>query len=148
MNEYTLMYILLLTIFMCYYYFKLYRLIKFYKQFPSPPGSLFLGNAMDLKTTSCKILIIYLYKQLLIVAHLKIFEEYTKKYGTMVHLKIGLFEHMLLCSNPKFLEFLLTSNKLLKKSPNLRYLEPWIGTGVATACGNIKDKFLVYFKCV
>nr|XP_015833599.1 PREDICTED: cytochrome P450-like protein isoform X1 [Tribolium castaneum] len=103
-----------------YYYAKCYALEKFYHQFPSPPKTPFFGNALDLKTT----------KDLF-----QSFHRYVKAYGTMVHLKIGPFDHMLLCSNPKFLEFLLTSNTLLKKSPNLRYLVPWIGTGVATAYG-------------
>ncbi|XP_044267154.1 cytochrome P450 4c3-like isoform X3 [Tribolium madens] len=112
---------LALIIFPLYYYFtKFSALEKFYHQFPSPPKTPFFGNALELKTTRDLF---------------QSFHKYAKTYGTMVHLKIGPFQHMLLCSNPKFLEFLLTSNTLLKKSPNLRHLQPWIGTGVATAYG-------------
>jgi cytochrome P450 family 4 len=42
------------------------------------------------------------------------------------------------CSDYKFIEFLLTSNKLLKKSFNFKLLEPWLGTGLATADGGVK----------
>jgi hypothetical protein len=62
--------------------------------------------------------------------------EYTRKYGTMVHMKIGPVGHVLLASDYKFLEFLLTNNNIMAKSTDMKFLEPWVGKGLATVSGN------------
>ncbi|XP_015833627.1 cytochrome P450 4c3-like [Tribolium castaneum] len=108
-----------------FYYTKIRRIENFFKHFPSPAGVPILGVAPEFKTTS---------------SVLDNFHKYAKAHGTMVHLKFGPFKHALLCTDTKFLEFLLSSNKLLKKSVNLRFLEPWIGTGLVTADGGPKWK--------
>jgi cytochrome P450 family 4 len=115
--------ILLIPIY--YYFTKLRRIEKFFENFPNPPMVPILGNARDLKSGPEFFKSIY---------------EYTRKYGKMVHMKIGPVGHVLLASDYKFLEFLLTNNKIMAKSSNLKYLEPWVGTGLATVSGGPKWK--------
>ncbi|RZC36714.1 p450 domain containing protein, partial [Asbolus verrucosus] len=91
---------------------------KFFKNFPTPPTVPFFGNAREFASTT---------------AILKTLHKYRKQYGGLIHAKMGPIQHVLICSDHKFLEFLLSSNKILKKSPNLKYLEPWIGDGLITA---------------
>ncbi|KAJ3632434.1 hypothetical protein MTP99_009445 [Tenebrio molitor] len=106
-----------------YYYTKLHRIEKFFETFPTPTTVPILGNARDLRSSAA------LFKNL---------HAYVRNYGKMVHIKIGPIGHVLVCSDYKFIEFLLTSNKLLKKSFNFKLLEPWLGTGLATADGGVK----------
>jgi cytochrome P450 family 4 len=115
--------ILLIPIY--YYFTKLRRIEKFFENFPNPPTVPILGNARDFRSGP---------------AFFKSIHEYTRKYGNMVHIKIGRIGHVLLASDYKFLEFLLSHNKLLTKSINLKFLEPWIGTGLVTANGGPKWK--------
>ncbi|XP_068905248.1 cytochrome P450 4d2-like isoform X2 [Tenebrio molitor] len=66
---------------------------------------------------------------------LKTFHKYTNEYGTMVHFRLGPVGHMLLSSDYDFFEFLLSSKKLLSRPNNMKYLESWLGKGIATANG-------------
>jgi hypothetical protein len=51
-------------------------------------------------------------------------------------MKIGPVGHVLLASDYKFLEFLLTNNNIMAKSTDMKFLEPWVGKGLATVSGN------------
>jgi hypothetical protein len=53
----------------------------------------------------------------------------------MVHFRLGPVGHMLLSSDYDFFEFLLSSKKLLSRPNNMKYLESWLGKGIATANG-------------
>ncbi|RZC40118.1 cytochrome P450-like protein [Asbolus verrucosus] len=125
LTEYLLAFIAVMLIPIYYYYTKLRRIEKFFENFPTPPTEPFFGNARDFTTTS---------------AFLTTLHKYTKAHGSMVHVKMGPVGHVLVCSDHKFLEFLLSSTKILKKSRNLKYLSPWLGDGLVIADGGPKWK--------
>ncbi|KAJ3656155.1 hypothetical protein Zmor_015252 [Zophobas morio] len=105
-----------------FYYVKIYRIRKFLKNFPSPPTTRpILGVALDFRTPG---------------EFLQKLHEYTKTCGSMINLQIGPIGQVLVSSDYNFLEFLLSSNKLLRKTRNLKFLEPWIGNGLVLAEGS------------
>jgi hypothetical protein len=133
--------IILMIIFIVYICFhqlrKLYNLNKFFKNFPTPPAGLILGNARELSSTLSKYgthVGIYI----IILAFLATLHKYTKEHGSMVHIKLGPVGHMLLCSDYDFLEFLFSNNQLLKRPEDLKLLKPWLGNGLVLVNGNLR----------
>lgn len=61
--------------------------------------------------------------------------EYTKKYGSVVKISIGPFTKIIIISQPKMLEFFLTSKIFVQKSMHYNYFENWLGKGILTADG-------------
>jgi cytochrome P450 family 4 len=64
--------------------------------------------------------------------------NYTKNYGPILKAKIGPFRKFILVSDYKFLETILSSTKLVKKSDDYNFFHPWLGTGLLTSDGNFK----------
>lgn len=61
--------------------------------------------------------------------------NYTRDYGDIVTAQIGPFRKYILVANYEFLECILSSTKLTKKSHNYDFLQPWLGTGLLTSHG-------------
>jgi cytochrome P450 family 4 len=66
--------------------------------------------------------------------------NYVKKYGGVLLLHLGPIRKALLISDYKFLEFVLSSTKILNKSDDYNYFRAWLGTGLLISDGN-KTKF-------
>jgi cytochrome P450 family 4 len=64
--------------------------------------------------------------------------NYTKNYGPILKAQIGPFRKFLLVSDYKFLESILSSTKLVKKSDDYNFFHPWLGNGLLTSDGNFK----------
>ncbi|CAH1367873.1 unnamed protein product [Tenebrio molitor] len=62
--------------------------------------------------------------------------NYTKNYGPILKAKIGPFRKFILVSDYKFLETILSSTKLVKKSDDYNFFHPWLGTGLLTSDGH------------
>ncbi|XP_063913529.1 cytochrome P450 4d2-like [Zophobas morio] len=119
LTEYLLSFLAIVVVPVYIYYAKHHRQLKFLQQFPSPPVIPLIGSARDFKTPS---------------EFLKKLHEYARKYGSLIHLQIGL-RHTLVSTDYKFIEFLLSHNSLLKKTTNFKFLKPWVGEGLITADG-------------
>ncbi|RZC33754.1 cytochrome P450 4C1, partial [Asbolus verrucosus] len=102
-------------------YLKQYKVNKFYKNISGPPGVPLLGNALDFKSKTKGLLSIFL--------------KYTSGYGGLVKVQIGPFRKLLLISDYKFLEFVLSSTKVINKSQSYKTMLPWLGTGLLTSEG-------------
>ncbi|XP_044272411.1 cytochrome P450 4c3-like [Tribolium madens] len=92
----------------------------FYKNIRGPRGLPILGSALDFKTTKDVL-------QNLI--------NYTRDYGDILRAQIGPFHRYILVSNYDFLECILSSSKLIRKSHNYKFLHSWLGTGLLTSDG-------------
>jgi hypothetical protein len=66
---------------------------------------------------------------------LKTLVKYTEEYGEIVKIQIGPLRKMIVVSDYKFLECILSSTKLLTKSDDYRFMQPWLGTGLLTTDG-------------
>ncbi|EFA04535.1 cytochrome P450 4C1 [Tribolium castaneum] len=104
-----------------YLFLKNYKVGKFFKNFSGPPGVPLLGNALDFKNKTKGVLPAFL--------------NYNKNFGGLVKVQIGPFRKLLLVSDYKFLEFVLSSTKIINKSQNYRTMLPWLGTGLLTSEG-------------
>jgi cytochrome P450 family 4 len=93
----------------------------FYKSLPGPPTIPLFGNALDFKSTKD------------VLTNLC---NYTKNYGPILKAKIGPFRKFILVSDYKFLETILSSTKLIKKSDDYNFFHPWLGTGLLTSDGH------------
>ncbi|KAJ3655745.1 hypothetical protein Zmor_014860 [Zophobas morio] len=92
----------------------------FYKNFPGPPPLPIFGNTLEFKSTT---------------EILDIFMKHTKNYGGIVKFDTGPLDKSLLVSDYDFLECVLSSTRLLNKSDDYNFLEPWLGTGLLTSKG-------------
>jgi cytochrome P450 family 4 len=93
---------------------------QFYNNIPGVPTVPILGNALDFGSTK---------------ALLKTLVKYTEEYGEIVKIQIGPLRKMIVVSDYKFLECILSSTKLLTKSDDYRFMQPWLGTGLLTTDG-------------
>jgi cytochrome P450 family 4 len=62
--------------------------------------------------------------------------NYVKSYGGVLLLHGGPIRKILLVSDYKFLECVLSSTKILNKTDNYHFFRPWLGTGLLTSDGN------------
>ncbi|KAF2892992.1 hypothetical protein ILUMI_13181, partial [Ignelater luminosus] len=58
---------------------------------------------------------------------------YRKRYGSVFKVYIGFAPPNILISDPKFLEFVMSSTKILDKSRDYNFLKSWLGTGLLTS---------------
>ncbi|KAJ3655144.1 hypothetical protein Zmor_014282 [Zophobas morio] len=114
-------FIVLVVLSLWYVFFKQYNVSKFFKNIPGPPGIPLLGNALDFKSKTKGVLTAFL--------------NYTNNYGGVVKIQIGPFRKLLLISDYKFIEFVLSSTKIINKSHTYKTMLPWLGTGLLTSEG-------------
>jgi cytochrome P450 family 4 len=121
--EFFTFFAVLVTVGLVWYYKTFYQIFKKVSKLPGPVGLPIIGNALEFFGKS----------QLEI---LKALEEIHKKYGFMVRLSIGPFEHVILLTDPKYAEYILGSQKHITKSSEYeQFLNPWLGTGLLTSTG-------------
>lgn len=70
---------------------------------------------------------------------LPILSKYLNEHNQIVKLLIGP-DPVIFVAEYKFLEFLLTTNRILDKSKVYKYFKNWIGTGLLTAGGKYQQK--------
>ncbi|XP_063922936.1 cytochrome P450 4c3-like isoform X2 [Zophobas morio] len=100
---------------------KLVKQTNFIKKIPAPASSLpLLGVALDFASSK---------------AVLKVLLQYTNTYGSIVKAKIGPIRQLILVSDYKLLEHVLSSTKVLVKSDDYNFLRPWLGNGLLTSDG-------------
>ncbi|KAJ3656159.1 hypothetical protein Zmor_015256 [Zophobas morio] len=93
---------------------------KYYKNIPGPLPLPIVGNALEFGSTT----------KLLHTLH-----KYEKKYGEIYKIQIGPIRNFVIVSDYKFVEYILSSMKLLTKSQSYDFLRPWLGTGLLTSDG-------------
>jgi len=95
---------------------------KFARKLPGPPALPLLGNAL-----------IFLGKSL--PQTLNILESLSIEYGKTVRFCIGPKNEVVLLTDPKDVQAILSSQKLIEKSDEYKYVMPWVSTGLLTATG-------------
>lgn len=121
-----------------YLFLKHRKVSQFYKHFSGPPGVPVLGNALDFKNkTKGKNLLLFTKFNIFdfFLGILPVFMNYNKYFGGLVKIQIGPIRKLLLVSDYKFLEFVLSSTKIINKSQNYKTMLPWLGTGLLTSEG-------------
>jgi cytochrome P450 family 4 len=88
---------------------------------PGPPGLPVIGNALLFIGKSPTEL-------------LKVLERNQKKYGFITRFAVGP-QHMVLLTSPKYVEFILGSQKLITKSNEYDFIAEWLGTGLLISTG-------------
>ncbi|EFA04617.2 cytochrome P450-like protein [Tribolium castaneum] len=114
---------ILLCLIFSFLIWSLYQTCKknsFYKNIPGPSGVPIFGIAFEFKSTQDVLINL---------------TSYIKTYGDIVTAKIGPFRRYLLVSDYNFLECVLSSTKLIKKSHHYTFFQGWLGTGLLTADG-------------
>ncbi|KAF5289900.1 hypothetical protein FQA39_LY14962 [Lamprigera yunnana] len=89
--------------------------------FPGAPTIPIFGNMLDFKSPTDFI---------------PRYLEYKKMYGDVVKLYIGPDPSILMINDYKFIEYVLTSAKILDKALEYRYMFKWLGNGLITSNGN------------
>ncbi|CAG9860044.1 unnamed protein product [Phyllotreta striolata] len=108
----------------CYICYKKYEASQFMKNIPCAPGRNFLfGNLLSIKWGKK-------YSDLLDI-HNKLLE----KLGPIFKVYVLAYGESLVVADPKFVEYILSSQKLIDKSTYHAFLDSWIGTGLVTGGG-------------
>lgn len=68
--------------------------------------------------------------------------KYCHDYGRIFKVHDGPFSAIIVVTDPKFMEYILSSPKHIDKAAQYTYLENWLGTGLLTSTGK-NGKFLV-----
>jgi cytochrome P450 family 4 len=92
------------------------------RKLPGPDGLLFIGNGLELINKTPPQFI-------------KILQRYFDDHGKLVRLWLGP-QLVVLMTDPKDVEVVLTSKNLITKSDEYNYLLPWLNTGLLTSTGN------------
>lgn len=74
---------------------------------------------------------------------MKVFSNYLDRHNGLCRVNF-IYDVSILTSDPKFLEFVLSSNKILNKGREYDFLHPWLGEGLLTAPGKTKIIQYVY----
>nr|CAD7609873.1 unnamed protein product [Timema genevievae] len=106
-------------------YFKIKKMSELSEKIPGPPTIPLLGNALDVRAFSSSVR-----NKAFFDAGLRL----RKQYGPIFRLWLGPQLFILLCK-PKYIEVILSSNKLLDKGSNYQFLDKWLGTGLLTSTG-------------
>jgi cytochrome P450 family 4 len=106
-----------MLIYFAYPYVQKYReRMKMLDEFPGPKGWPLIGIALDLLNVKP-------------VDVLNIFENIHKEYGSINRYQIGTKANILF-TDPKDVEMILGSQKILEKSDEYAFLVDWLGTGL------------------
>lgn len=114
-------FVALTVVFFAWFYKKNYRRLVLASKLPGPPAWPIVGNALMFLGKSPPEM-------------LKQFELLTKLYGTTARILIGPQVQVLL-GNPKDVEAILGSQKLIDKSDEYNFLVEWLGTGLLISSG-------------
>nr|CAD7461036.1 unnamed protein product [Timema tahoe] len=106
-------------------YFKIKKMSELSEKIPGPPTIPLLGNALDVRAFSSSVR-----NKAFFDASLRL----RKQYGSIFRLWLGP-QLFILLSKPKYIEVILSSNKLLDKGSNYKFLDKWLGTGLLTSTG-------------
>ncbi|CAH1966528.1 unnamed protein product [Acanthoscelides obtectus] len=66
---------------------------------------------------------------------LKRLTQYTQTYGPIVKVHDGPFSMALVITDPKFMEYILSSTKIISKAFQYDFFHEWLGTGLLTSTG-------------
>jgi cytochrome P450 family 4 len=117
-----LAFIIVTFAFFCFwYYFKNREYFKLASQLPGPKGLPLFGIGLELLKLKLKDLIPYIV-------------ELHKNYGHVVRVMIGPNCNVLL-TDPKDVEKILSSQKILQKTDQYKFGSDWVGTGLITSSG-------------
>ncbi|RZC37551.1 p450 domain containing protein [Asbolus verrucosus] len=112
-----------------------YRLMNknksFYANIPIPPTIPFFGNIFEVASTKDV---------------LDVLLKYAKNYEGIFKIHLGPIRKVLVVSDYKFLEFVLSSTKILNKPYDYNFLRPWLGTGLLTSDGRKSAEMSVIAK--
>lgn len=61
--------------------------------------------------------------------------KYSLQFNGLYKIHLGPIRKLIIASDYKFLECVLSSMKILNKSEDYLYLRPWLGTGLLTSDG-------------
>ena len=104
-----------------WYYKKYHEMYTLAMKLPGPPAYPLIGNAlMFLGKSPSEVL--------------KVLEHSSKKYGPIVRFLVGP-QVQVLMSDPKDVEVILGSQKLIDKSDEYVFMEKWLGTGLLLSTG-------------
>lgn len=70
--------------------------------------------------------------------------EYADIYNGFLKVRLGPTRTVVVVSDYKSLEFILSSNKHIEKSLDYKFLYNWLGTGLLTGGGKILKKMDIY----
>jgi cytochrome P450 family 4 len=113
--------VVIILLFFIWYYVKFNERITLAKQLPGPKSYPLIGNALEFRGKSERDIMTSL-------------EKLTKMFGRTTRILIG--PHVLvLTTDPKDAEVILSSPKLNDKSDEYRYLVPWLGSGLLVGSG-------------
>lgn len=62
--------------------------------------------------------------------------NYLSKYGGVVNINGGIERNILMVSDVKLLEFVMSSSKIIHKAFEYLFLRKWLGLGLLTSSGN------------
>lgn len=101
------------------WYYKFIKINRYLKDVPGPKPLPLLGSALLFPSTD---------------AVLPVLSRMSKKHGPIMKMMIGFDSFVFICDY-KILEFLLSSNKVIKKSKPYTYMHNWLGQGLLTSTG-------------
>ncbi|XP_034255390.1 cytochrome P450 4C1-like [Thrips palmi] len=89
---------------------------------PGPPALPIIGNSWE---------ILWTFK----TDQTEAISNWTRKYGSIYRLWLGLGHAVVVLNNPEDVEILLSGSKHIEKSNVYRHLHPWLGEGLLTSKG-------------
>lgn len=95
------------------------RKVQLAWNFPGPKALLLIGNGLELVNKSS-------------IEFIKIVRGYLKNHGKFVRIWLG-NQLVVLCSDPKDIQVIMSEMKLITKSEEYKFLEPWLQKGLLTS---------------
>lgn len=106
-----------------YYYWKYHYNFRSLLKLPSPPNfNFFLGNALYFSGN--------------IVDNFAALISIPAKFGPIVRVYLGPFRRTVVLTDPKDVEFFLSSSEHIVKSPGYDGFKPWLGNGLVNSAGD------------